>query len=740
MSLKFRPFAVMGFIALSVMLGCIFFTDKTAIISVAAGLFIFIISLVLKKIREKIFPFYIASALMFSGVMFVTVNENNLKYAQQFIGETTEIEGVVTEKPTFKNSRYYYVLELETIDGQPINSKLRLSLPNAIDAEPYDSVKLSAKIYEISAESEDIQLYYRSKGIFLGAYVYNSDETYVDVIKRSESSLGYNIFLIREEIKSRLFDKLPNENGATVIAMLLGDKTDLPTELNDKFREAGIAPIFAVSGLHLSVWVMGLYGLLSQLGIKKRLNSVIEILFTVFFMLLTGLSPSVCRSGVMLLLMLSGNLFHRRADSLNSLGFAAFILCAINPYIAADTGFLMSFSATLGIVTLTPIADEFVLSRLSNNTLMKPFKSVLTAIVVSVSATIGVFPVTVFFIGYISLFSILTNLLVTYAATACMVLGGLTAITYNIDLISDFLSLIAGLLSKYLLFIVDFICNLPTTMLSTDNIFWKIGVIFTLAVLAFSLLNFKGKALAKSLSVGVSAIILTCSLSSYFYYDGLTQLRVLDVDNGVAVVAFNDNHKIVIAGKADGYYKSATVTDNLNSISRDTADMFIITDLDGAEDYANLDIIQTVDFDRIIVPQSSVSLESVSEASEIIETNNALIEVWDGGSIQYVCCDDYTLAHCDFNGTNALILFKSKRNAEIPKEYLTADYLICSGYIPNCISPEAYRNVVVCGDEKSTKTICDYVRSSGGSPVATDTNDSVRINIREKSQKIFVLE
>ncbi len=740
MSLKFRPFALMGFTVLSVFIFCVFFTDKIAILSITAGLFIFILSLVFKKLRDKIFPFYIATALMISGIMFSTVAVNNLKYTEQFIGEVAEIEGVVTENPTYKNSRYYYVLNLEKIGDKSIDTKLRLSLPNSVYAEPFDRVKLTAKIYEISTESEDIQLYYRAKGIFLGAYAYNSDENGIVVTKRTENSLGYNIYLIREEIRTRIFDRLPNENGATVIAMLLGDKTDLPPELNEKFREAGIAPIFAVSGLHLSVWVMGLYNLLAQLGVKKRLNSLIGIVFTVFFMFLTGFSPSVCRSGVMMLLLLIGNFFRRRADSLNSLGFSAFILCMINPFIAADTGFLMSFFATLGIVILMPTIDKFILSRIPESLVGKSIKTALSLIAVSISASLGVFPVTVFFVGYISLFSVLTNFLVTYAATLCMILGGLTAITFKITFLSELLSLATGLLTRYIIFIVDLICKIPTTMISTDNIFWKIGVIFCVAVLIFSLLNFKSKLLLKSLSVGLSAVILLCSLLSYFYYDDLTQLRVLDTDNGVCVVAFKNDSKIVLTGKADGYYKASDVTDNLNQISRKNADMFIIGDVDGAVDFANLEIAQAYAFNKIIVPVSDFSLEAVSASSEIIEAKNASIEVWDGGIIKYNCNDDYSLAYCSFEDKTVLILFKSKKKAEIPTEYLDADYLICSGYIPNCISPEQYENVIVCGDEKSTQPIYEYVRSCGGSPVAVDMTESIRINIRENSHKVFVLE
>ncbi len=739
MSLKFRPCALMGFITLAVLISSVFFSDNVAVVAVAVGVMIFVVSLVIKQIREKIFPFYIAGALIVSGALFTAMNNNDLKYAESFIGQVVEIEGTVTDEPSFKNSRYYYVLDLESIDGNEIKAKLRLSLANDVLAEPYDRIKLKAKVYEISAESKDVQLYFRSKGIFLGAYAYNSDDFNIEIIKRTDNELLYKIYCIREEIKFRIFDKLPNDNGATVIAMLLGDKSDLPQELNEKFREAGIAPIFAVSGLHLSVWVMGLYGLLNQLGVKRRVNSIIGICFTVFFMLLTGLSPSVCRSGLMLLLLLSGNLFYRRSDSLNSLGFAALVLCFTNPYIVADTGFLMSFFATLGIVVLMPVFDKNVLSKIPTNFTGETLKSILSSIAVSISASVGVFPITVYFIGYISIFSVLTNLLVTYVATVCMLLGGLTAITYDLGFISDFLSLITGLLTRYLLFVVDIICKIPVTTITTDNYFWKAAVAFSLAVLLICTLSFKGKALLKSIAIGMTAVILTTYLTAYFYYDDLIQVRLLDVDNGVSVIVSQKDSAIALTGEADSYYKSIKISENLNQIKHKKAELFVIGDMDGANDFDNLQVIQEIDFKKVVLPHSSESLQSVCTTETIIETDAYLIETWESGTIKYVINEDYSLAYCEFFDTEILILFNSKKKAEIPKEFLTADFLVCSDYIPNCISPKDYVNVIVCGDEETSPAICSYVNSCGGSPLPIDGYNDLRIDIRDKSYKFFAL-
>ncbi len=743
MSLKYRPFAVIGFTALAALLACVKLSNKLFAVALAAGILIAVITLCSRAVREKVVPFYLAGALILSSLLFYVSYEGNLKYARQFIGKEALIEGVITDDPSFNSSssRYYYILDLDNIDTNEIDVRLRLSLPHPLDAEAYDTVRLNAKVYDIASDSKEIKQYYNSKGIFLGAYAYNSDEFTYELVKQADkNSIEYRIFAINKEIKRRVSERLPNDYGDTVIAMLLGDKENLDDELNEKFREVGIAPVFAVSGLHLSIWVMGLYGLLREFGVKKRINAIIGIVFTVFFMLVTGLSASLCRAGLMMLVLLSADLFYRKSDSLNSLGFAAFILTSLNPFIVADSGFLMSFSATLGIVTLHPIIDKKLLSKIPATYVGKMYKSIMTATSVSICATLGVFPVTVFQIGYLSLLTVISNVLITYIATVCMVAGGLVSLTYKIPFICDICTAVAGGTSKAVIAIVDFLAELRMTTVSVDNIFWKAGTVACLAVLAASLLFFKKKMLIKAVAVGMSAVITVTCVSAYFYYDGLTQVRLLDVGNGISVVAFNGRNTLAITSDADAYNMSSNVTDSLRQISHRPSQLLLIGDKNGAENSAVLDIIRNVEFKRIVTPESNQSLDVVAESSSITESEFTDIELWEGSKIISVSTDEYSLAHCTFENVSFLLLFESKKNAKIPEEYLTADYLVVSGFIPYSVSPPSFKAVFVCGEEKYISSVVEYVSVSGGNPIVVENYENIFINIRKDSYRIYTLE
>ncbi len=739
MKLKYRPFAAIGFTVLLSLFLFLFISRYFVPFFIGAGVLLLLVSVLFKKVRERIVPIYVAGALIFSGLVYYAAQAEP-ESVKEYVGKTTKIRGVITDKPEFDNYRYYYLIKLNKIDGKPVDTELRLSLPEKISADVFDEISLNAKVYEISAESRDVQLYYYSKGIFLGAYSLDSEEMNVKVTKSSRHSFEKFVFNVREHIVGNISDSISGESGATVTAMILGDKSGLTDERIERFRKAGVAPIFAVSGLHLSIWVLGLYSLLESFGLKKRINSLISISFTAFFMFLTGLTPSVCRSGIMMILLLAGNLFYRKTDSVNSLGFVALFLCAVNPYIAVDTGFLLSFSATFGIVTLVPAFDKNVLIKLHENSFGRLLRKGLLAVSVGISASVAVLPFTILLIGKVSLWSVISNLLLSYLATLCMVTGGIGAVAAEIPYISDALFAVSKMMADVLLKIVDLICSSPFTLVSTENLFWKIGAIASIAVVILAAANFKGKNVFRFACVGLAVNIFVFSISAYFYYDGLIQLRVLNLDYGIAVVAYSGGDKVVITGEADTYGKIYKTEEALDFYNQKRPDLLLLADKNALNDYSNFTLIKNNNFKRVVLPDSDVSLESITTDESIYSETKAAIDIFDGDKIRYVCCETYSLALVELNNIKILLLFDSYKNADIPLEYLEADYMICDEFIPYCISPESYSEVIVCGDTKTAVSVADYVTSKGGSAQLLCNFDSAIFNVRDNSNKLILLE
>ena len=733
MSLKYRPMAVIGFTCLLTALLCVFVSEHLTVVAIAAGIVLFIISAAFKSFRTAVYPFFISGALILSGLLIGAAGEN-YRYAAAFCGDEAEITGTLIDEPTHSDNRYYYILKTDRIADEDVSVRLRLSLPNELGAEPYDTVRFKARLYELGGSNGQINLYYRSKGVYLGAYAYNIDEYKTEVIRNDSQPLGLRLLKIRREIKNRVFDKLPNEYGGVVNGLLLGDKSSLSDETVDNFRSAGVMPLFAVSGLHLSVWVLGLYRLLEISKIRKRLNSAVCIVFTLMFMAVAGFSGSVCRAGIMLIALLCGNLFFRQTDSVNSLGLAAFIMFLINPYVCADIGFLLSLTATLGIVTLYPVADRYVLSRLPANIFGAVLKPLLSLIFVSISAVTGSLPVTILFIGSVSVVTVISNFLLSYAASLCMIFGGLAAVFHGIPLVSDFAAVAAGLLAKYVINVTALISCSPLAMISTQGVFWRIGTFLCLAAAAFCVIVFKGRTLAKALCVSLSACIAVCSVSSYLYYSGLTRVFIPDIEGGVGVIAAADGEKILLGNGFDSYLAAGILCDKLDDVNLKSACLFAVPGGKMTDSDQTVSILSEYNFDSVVYSGDAVVPEILTDNA--VNASDAVCEAWKGAIVRYFSGEDYSLVYCSFNEVDFLLLLSCSRDSEIPDEFASADFLVCSDTIPYSLDVSSFGGVILSCKKDTYDRIAPFVSGLGVPLISTAGSGDIEIDIRGDSVRI----
>lgn len=711
--------AIMGFSSLIVLFVCTYFDDRFSLLAVGAGVIILLLTAFIRKFRERITPFFVAAALILSGVSFEVLADYKLSDTERLTDREAEITATVLDEPFFNGTRYYYELRTITVDGTGFETKLSLSAAKYIDAEPYDTVRLKVHLYDLGSEEKSVKLYYRSKGFFLGGYVSNYENFPIEIIKNEDKPIGFYLLKIRKTVESRILDKLPNDLGGVCVGMLTGNKDFISDELSAQIKLAGVAPVFAVSGMHLSVWVIGLYVLLEQLKVKKRLNSLIGMSFTVFFMAVTGFTPSVCRSGIMLLLVLAGNLFYRKADSINSLGFSALVLGIINPMITADIGFLLSFSATLGIITLEPLLKKYVIYKLPSGVFFSVVKSVFELIFVSVSATLGSLCFVIIFIGYISVYSVITNVLISYVASLCMLFSGLCALFYPISGMSDILAVISGSISRYIVFIIEKISALPNACVDTESDYWKYGVIFLYTVIIGSILFFKNKTAFKLSCISLAATVIFCNVFYYCENDGCSNVSILDVDGDIAVVLSDNNHKAVICSEGDYKYLSSEISEALGSYTG-KADI-IIADLVGRSSSSVYSVIKNNNFDRLIVPAVTGSLLSVCNGDKITESSNADIRLWDGASVRFVSKDAYSVAVCEIDGVKFTVILRADY---VPSKYLDGDILICSE-IPDGADFETY---IVSGEMEQLNII------------STQDLGEICVKIKNNDYKISVKE
>ena len=146
----------------------------------------------------------------------------------------------------------------------------------------------------------------------------------------------------------------PSLHAQLLKGILLGKRSDLPTETLDLFRNSGTFHVLAVSGLHVGLIAMFCYFGFSLFRLPQKMLCLLTIIAVLIYACLVGFRPSVFRASLMAILFLFATLIDRDADLFNLLAFAALVLLLLNPQQLWDVGFQLSFIAVASIVYFVP--------------------------------------------------------------------------------------------------------------------------------------------------------------------------------------------------------------------------------------------------------------------------------------------------------------------------------------------------------------------------------------------------
>lgn len=206
------------------------------------------------------------------------------------------------------------------------------------------------------------------------------------------------------------------EHRGILKALLLGNKSELSTNVKQGFSHTGTMHVLAVSGLHVGSILLLINGLLTWVRLPKRhlLRLVLTVFGLWFFALLTGFSASVSRAALMFSVLVVGRYLKRNQNTYNTLAFAAFLLLVLNPLRLMDVGFQFSFIAVFGIVYLS---DYF---RNWFNTSSWLLDKVYRLLAVSIAAQLVTFPFALFYFKQVPVLFFVSNLLVIPCITVVL--------------------------------------------------------------------------------------------------------------------------------------------------------------------------------------------------------------------------------------------------------------------------------------------------------------------------------
>ena len=146
--------------------------------------------------------------------------------------------------------------------------------------------------------------------------------------------------------------------AAIVAAIVIGDRVGLDADVQRKLQEAGTYHVIAISGGNIAILAGLLLGGVRLAGWLGRSAMVGAIVLLVAYAMLVGGGASVDRATLMAAIYLAGRACDQRSAPLNTLAVTAGLLVAADPLSVADPAFVLTFGATLAILTVAPVGRE----------------------------------------------------------------------------------------------------------------------------------------------------------------------------------------------------------------------------------------------------------------------------------------------------------------------------------------------------------------------------------------------
>ena len=164
------------------------------------------------------------------------------------------------------------------------------------------------------------------------------------------------------------------------LTMLIYGKKNIDADTYSYLQDLGVVHLFAISGLHISIFTMLLEALLKK--IKMGLRNFIIIIFLIIYASLLGFPASVMRALTMFIFLKIFSFlkekFKMSFKTYEIMLLSTSILLIINPYFLYDTGFLYSNLCTFGLVFYNDKTKNYLLKSLKTTYIATIFSLPIT--------------------------------------------------------------------------------------------------------------------------------------------------------------------------------------------------------------------------------------------------------------------------------------------------------------------------------------------------------------------------
>ncbi len=265
----------------------------------------------------------------------------------------------------------------------------------------------------------------------------------------------------RAALADRIRTALPGPSGSIAAALITGERGAIPSEINQDYRDSGLAHLLVIAGLHMTLVsgfvffaVRGLLALIPAVALRfpiKKWAAGAALAAATFYLIVSGAAVPTERAYVMVAFGLGAIMLDRLNVSMVTVAWAAGLVLAIDPSALLGVSFQMSFAAVVGLIAFYESAGPYLSAlRQDRGTLGHALLHLLGIGLTTLVATLATATFSIYHFNRFAVFSLIANLVAVplagfwvmpWAVASCLLMPfglealGLTPMGWGLDAI-----------------------------------------------------------------------------------------------------------------------------------------------------------------------------------------------------------------------------------------------------------------------------------------------------------------
>lgn len=444
----------------------------------------------------------------------------------EFYSRDVSIEGRVREYPVYRYGNWRFELRAERINGSESGLAAMAYVRDMGGASCGDSVRFTARLREPFnygvPGNLDWRAYLAGRGISSEA---RGEK--LEIIKKAPFFIR-GAQAVRAKTLKVFAENFTADQASVLGGIVMGEKKSVSEGLKKAFQDSGAMHILVASGSNVGFVTFLVYFLCAKTGLGRKYAGFLALACAGFYVAAAGFDPPLVRGYVMAAAAFTGFLLGRYPGGFQGLVLACLGILVSEPQALFDASFQMSFIAAYGIVVGMALWGPICRVAGFRN-------KVLTIILVSFFAQIGLYPLMAFYFHKVSLISLLSNVALAPASGALMGLGFFCLPASYFGAFFGVIKPLIAFAAGAFIWLVGFFASLPwsAVRLSPPSVLTMCAFsVFVFALLHAPLFGFRNK---KLYFTALSALLAA-----------LAGTRALPAKNAAAMFSDGDTYSVII--------------------------------------------------------------------------------------------------------------------------------------------------------------------------------------------------